>query len=95
MKIPPVILRRFEWRLGLRSHSARLPTGMTLHELESALASLPADVDPEELLEYIEADTDAGHEPASPLFRERLRRLLWSSLGNRQALSSSWARLLN
>ena len=60
--------KRFDWA-ALR----RAPEGVSRAELEEAIADLPSDVDPDELLEFIEADG----EPACPVFRERLRALLW------------------
>ena len=93
MKIPFVILRRIEWRLGLRGPRVRVPAGMSRLEFEAALASLPPDVDPEELRDFVEG----GGEPdaANPVFRERLRRLLWGLVGKGQPVSGRWARLLN
>ena len=73
MKLPGLILRRLEWRFGLRPHPLHAPGGIGQAEFEAALADLPSDVDPDELREFIEADG----EPACPLFRERLRSLLW------------------
>lgn len=67
------MLRRLEWRLGLRGADPYAPIGMSRDEFEAALADLPSDVDPDELLEFIAADG----EPACPVFRERLRALLW------------------
>jgi hypothetical protein len=46
---------------------------MSRDEFEAALSDLPSDVDPDELREFVEADG----EPACPVFRERLRALLW------------------
>lgn len=99
MKLPSVILRRFEWRLGLRARplrrardeSRRVPRGMSRAEFESALASLPPGVDAEELREFVEGD-DA---PACPIFRERLRRLLWSLVAGRAASSARLDRVVN
>jgi hypothetical protein len=64
--------------LLLRGRSRRgdpvgAPEGLTREEFEAALADLPSDVDPEELREFVEA----RGEPACPMFRERLRALLW------------------
>ncbi len=73
MKLPDLMLWRLGRRLGLREPTLRLPGGMTREDLEAALDDLPSDVDPEELLEFVEADG----EPACPVFRERLRALLW------------------
>ena len=84
MKIPSVILRRFEWRLGLRPRPLRVPKGMSREDFEAAVASLPPGLDADELLEFVEA----GDEPnaACPVFRERLRRLLWGWVGRGQAV---------
>lgn len=87
MKIPPVILRRFEWRLGLRTRPVRVPRGMSRADFEAAIASLPPGLDADELLEFVEAG-DAGEAPnaACPVFRERLRRMLWGWVGRGPAV---------
>lgn len=56
-----------------RGVGRRVPEGMTSAEFEDAVADLPSDVDPDELREFIEAEG----ETACPMFRERLRALLW------------------
>jgi len=73
VKLRGFVSRRLGAHFGLRDEPRREPGEMTLAELEAALADLPSDVDPEELFEFIEADG----EPACPVFRERLRALLW------------------
>jgi inorganic triphosphatase YgiF len=96
VKIPFVMLRRFEWRLGLRARSLRVPGGMSRSEFEAALESLPPDVDAEELLEFIEAgELEAPGQAACPVFRERLRRLLWGMVGRGQAMPVRVGRHLN
>jgi hypothetical protein len=78
MKLPAVILRRLEWRLGLGARPLRVPRGMTRLDFEAALESLPFEVDAEELREFVEAEEPAAPaQTACPVFRERLRRLLW------------------
>lgn len=102
MKLPSVILRRFEWRLGLRARplrppsdvSLRVPRGMSRAQFEAALASLPPGVDAEELREFVEGD-DAAAPHACPIFRERLRRLLWSLVAGRSTRPAHLGRPLN
>jgi len=99
VKLPLVILRRFEWRLGLRarplrpSRGGRVPPGMSRAELEAALASLPPGVDADELLEFVAGDE--GPETACPIFRERLRRLLWSWVAGRPVGAARMGRPVN
>ncbi len=71
MKLRGFSLKRRSSRAG--DDDPRLPDGLTRAELEAALADLPSDVSPEELLEFVEAEG----EPACPVFKERLRALLW------------------
>lgn len=78
MKLPTSMLRRLEWRLGLRPAGPKVPEGMTREAFEEALADLPSDVEAEELREFVEA----RGEPASPIFQERLRSLLWAWIGH-------------
>lgn len=82
MKLPKAMLRRLEWRLGLRPAGPKVPEGMTRAEFEAALADLPSDIDPDELREFVEADG----ERACPVFRERLRSLLWAWVGHQPHL---------
>jgi hypothetical protein len=73
MKFPGPILRRFERRRSGNEPDVRVPDGMAREEFEAALADLPSDIDPDELREFVEA----SGEPACPVFKERLRALLW------------------
>lgn len=93
MKRSTSLLSRLDWRQGRGSSASRVPEGMTRGELEDALADLPSDIHPDELLEFIEADGES----ACPVFKERLRALLWGWTGQQGQLASvrRVSRLLN
>jgi len=69
----------------MRQAGPRVPEGMTREAFEEALADLPSDVDPEELREFVEADG----EPACPVFREKLRSLLWAWVGHQSEIGAA------
>ncbi len=72
MKLPKLSLRR-AWRFGLAHDAFAFPDGLSRADLEAAIADLPSDVPADELLEFVEAEG----EHACPVFKERLRALLW------------------
>ena len=81
MKTPRTIRRQWEQRFGRRDRQAIAAPELSPEELDEALRTLPPDIDPAELLEFVEAG-GLGPRP-DPVFRERLRRLLWDLITGR------------